>query len=81
MTSKWTSRKLWMSVIAIIVLNVVAYLGKPELEEQFLGKASIILDAILEIVSLVGSAAVAINYVASEAKIDAAKVKNGSAPK
>ena len=81
MTSKWTSRKLWMSVITIIVLNVVAYLGKPELEEQLLDQASVILDAILAIVNLLGSAAVAITYVVSEAKIDAAKIINGSAPK
>ena len=70
-----------MSVITIIVLNVVTYLGKPELEEELLRLSTVILDAVLEIVNLVGSAAVAINYVASEAKIDAEKAKNGSAPK
>ena len=75
MSSKWTSRKLWMSVITIIVLNVVTYLGRPELEEQLIGNAEIIMDAILEIINLLGSAAVAANYVSSEAKVDAAKVK------
>jgi len=80
MTSKWTSRKLWMSVITIIVLNVVAYLGKPELEEQLLDQASVILDAILTMIGLLGSAAVTVTYVMSEANIDATKVIKGSAP-
>ena len=81
MKSKWLSRKLWMSVITIIVLNLTAYLGKPELEEQLITQSAIILDAILEMVQLLGSAAVAAVYVVSEARIDTAKVKNGSAPK
>ena len=81
MKSKWLSRKLWMSVITIIVLNLTAYLGKPELEEQLITQSAIIFDAILEMVQLLGSAAVATVYVVSEARIDTAKVKNGSAPK
>ena len=81
MQSKWTSRKLWMSVITIIAINLTAYLGAPELEEPLITQSAIIFDAILEMVQLLGSAAVAAVYVVSEARIDTAKVKNGRAPK
>ena len=73
--NKWLSRKLWMSVLTIIIINVAAYLGRPEMEEQLLQQGSNIVDAVLAIAQLIGSAAVTINYVASEAKIDMVKNK------
>ena len=81
MQSKWTSRKLWMSIVTVAGTLIMTYLGKQELTDQVLTEATKILDAILEIVQLVVPATVTIAYVVSEAKVDAARAGNGSAPK
>ena len=70
-----------MSIVTVAGTLIMTYLGKQELTEPTVSELTKILDAVLRLIELTVPAAVTITYVVSEAKVDAARMQNGSAPK